>query len=131
MTLSLLTRIPEKPYKSHCKTACRHGTSMIAGRANSEMWASRPTGDVKTDRRRKQTERDSHMSMAKTVKILLLERNMTMTVLANKLGKSIQNISSKLRRDNLSEKELHDIARACDAAFVGGFVLNDTGKEIK
>ena len=71
------------------------------------------------------------MSMAKTVKILLLERNMTMTDLANKLGKSVQNISSKLRRDNLSEKELHDIARACDATFVGSFVLNDTGKEIK
>ena len=56
---------------------------------------------------------------------------MTMTDLANRLGMSIQNISAKLRRDNLSEKELHEIAKVCDATFVGSFVLNDTGKEIK
>jgi len=54
-----------------------------------------------------------------------------MTDLANKLGKTVQNISAKLRRDNLSENELQDIAKACDATFIGGFVLNDTGKEIK
>ena len=71
------------------------------------------------------------MGMAKSVKVLLLERGMTMTELAEKLGKTVQNISAKLRRDNLSEKELRDIAKACDATFTGGFVLNDTGKEIK
>ena len=71
------------------------------------------------------------MSMAKLVKTLLLERDMTMTDLAGKLGKTVQNVSAKLRRDNLSEKELHDIAKACDATFTGSFTLNDTGKEIK
>ena len=71
------------------------------------------------------------MGMAKVVNLLLIERGMKKTELAARLGTTISNISSKLRRDNLSEKELHDIARACDAAFVGSFVLNDTGKEIK
>ncbi len=71
------------------------------------------------------------MGMAKLVKTLLLERDMRMTDLAEKLGKSVQNISAKLRRDNLSEKELHDIAEACNATFTGCFTLNDTGKEIK
>ena len=71
------------------------------------------------------------MSMAKTVKILLLERDMKMIDLANHLGTTSQNISAKLRRDNLSENELHAIAKACNATFTGGFVLNDTRKEIK
>ena len=71
------------------------------------------------------------MSMAKTVKILLLERDMTITDLANRLGKTVQNMSAKLRRDNLSENELQDIAAACGAKFFGGFVIDDTGKEIK
>ncbi len=71
------------------------------------------------------------LGMAKIVKILLLERDMTMTDLANKLGKTVQNVSAKLRRDNLSEKELQEIAEACNATFSGRFILQDTGKEIK
>jgi hypothetical protein len=71
------------------------------------------------------------MGMAKLVKVLLLERDMTMTDLADRLEKTVQNMSAKLRRDNLSENELQDIARACNAAFTGSFILNDTGKEIK
>lgn len=69
--------------------------------------------------------------MAKLVKILLVERDMTMTDLADRLGKTVQNMSAKLRRDNLSENELQNIAKACDATFTGSFVLNDTGKVIK
>lgn len=71
------------------------------------------------------------MGMAKLVKILLVERDMTMTDLADRLGKTVQNMSAKLRRDNLSENELQNIAKACDATFTGSFVLNDTGKVIK
>ena len=71
------------------------------------------------------------MAMAKKVKALLLERDMTMTELAKEMDKSVQNISAKLRRDNLSENELRQIATICDATFQGMFVLNDTGKEIK
>ncbi len=71
------------------------------------------------------------MGMAKVVKALLLERDMTLTDLAGKLGKTVQNMSAKLRRDNLSENELQDIAKACDATYFGCFVLNDSKKEIK
>lgn len=71
------------------------------------------------------------MGMARVVRILLVERDMSMTDLANRLGTTVQNISGKLRRDNFSEKELRDIAEACDATFEGSFTLNDTGKEIK
>ena len=37
------------------------------------------------------------MGMAKIVKTLLLERDMTLTDLAGKLGKTVQNMSAKLR----------------------------------
>lgn len=71
------------------------------------------------------------MGMVKIVKRLLFEREMTMTDLAEALGTSVQNISQKFSRDNLSEKELHDIAEACNAEFSGRFILKDNGKEIK
>ncbi len=70
-------------------------------------------------------------TMGKLINLLLIERNMGKKELAEKLGTTPSNISGKLRRDNFSEKELQDIAKACNATFAGGFVLNDTGKEIK
>lgn len=71
------------------------------------------------------------MALAKVVKALLLERDMTLTDLAVKMGKSPQNLSAKLRRDNLSESELLEIATICNATFQGTFILNDTKKELK
>lgn len=71
------------------------------------------------------------MGMTKLINILLTERGMKKKELAEKIGISSSNMSGKLRRDNFSEKELTDIAKACDATFIGIFTLNDTGKEIK
>lgn len=71
------------------------------------------------------------MGMAKLINLLLVEQNIGKKELAEKLGTTPSNISGKLRRDNFSEKELHDIAKACDATFQGTFILNGTGKEIK
>lgn len=72
------------------------------------------------------------MGMAVKVKMLLAAREMTIKDLALKIEPptTSQNMSAKLRRDNLSEKELAEIAKACDAAFEGNFILNDSGKEI-
>ena len=70
-------------------------------------------------------------TMAKLINILLVERDMEKKELAKRLGTTQSNISGKLRRDNFSEKELQDIAKACNATFTGIFTLNDTGKEIK
>ncbi len=69
--------------------------------------------------------------MAKLVNLLLIERGMKKKDLAEKLGTSLSNVSAKLRRDNMSEQELQDIAKACDATFSGRFILNESGKEIK
>jgi len=70
------------------------------------------------------------MGLATKVKMLMAARNMPLQELATELGTTPQNLSAKLRRDNLSEKDLHEIAKACNATFEGIFTLNDTGKEI-
>lgn len=70
------------------------------------------------------------MGMSTKVKMLLAAREMSIKDLAEKIGTSSQNMTAKLRRDNLSEKDLHEIAKACDAVFEGTFTLKDTGKEI-
>lgn len=70
------------------------------------------------------------MSMSKKIKILLVEREITMTDLAERLGTSKSNISNKMKRDNFSEKELKEIAEALNCDFKGIFVMKDTGKEI-
>ena len=70
------------------------------------------------------------MGMAVKVRMLLAARGMSVTALAEKLGTSSQNLTQKLQRDNLTEHDLHKIAKACDATFEGVFTLHDTGKEI-
>lgn len=71
------------------------------------------------------------MSMAVKVKMLLAARQMTQKDLAAKLETSAQSLGQKLKKDNLSERDLIAIAEACDATFEGGFILNDTGREIR
>lgn len=63
--------------------------------------------------------------MAKKIKKLLIEENMTLTELAKKLNTSSQNLSGKLKRDNFSEKELTEIAEAVGAKFEGFFRTKD------
>ncbi|MEG1560344.1 MAG: helix-turn-helix transcriptional regulator [Clostridia bacterium] len=70
------------------------------------------------------------MTMATKVKMLLAARSMNIKDLAERVGTSSQNMTAKLRRDNLSENDLIEIAKVCNASFEGCFTLNDTGKEI-
>lgn len=71
-----------------------------------------------------------YMGMAKKIRMVLLERNMTIKELAQKLGTNGNNLSNKLARDNFPEKELAQIADALDCDFEADFVLRDTGKRI-
>mgnify|MGYP001001374021 CR=1 FL=1 len=72
------------------------------------------------------------MGMAIKVKMLLAARQMTLGDLAEKmeLKTTRQNITQKVNRDNLTENDLHAIAKACNASYEGFFTLNDTGKQI-
>jgi len=70
------------------------------------------------------------MDMAVKVRMLLAAKGMTLTELAAKLDPptSQQNIFGKLKRNNLSEKDLHSIAKACGVQFEGNFIFEDGTK---
>lgn len=72
------------------------------------------------------------MGMATKVRMLLAARKMSITDLAKKMEPQTtsQNVSTKLNRDNLSERDLQQIAKACDATFEGLFHLNDSDMTI-
>ncbi|MFI3201132.1 MAG: helix-turn-helix transcriptional regulator [Eubacteriales bacterium] len=69
-------------------------------------------------------------TMTKKIELLLIEANISKKELANRLGTKQSNLSGKLKRNNFSEQDLQDIAKACGARFEGTFVINDTGKKI-
>lgn len=70
------------------------------------------------------------MGMALKIRTILLERHMTLKELAEKVGTSGSNLSNKLTRDNLSEKELRAIADALNCDYDGVFTLRENGKQI-
>lgn len=69
-------------------------------------------------------------TMAKKINVLLIETDINKQELADKLNTTPSNLSGKLKRDNFSEKELQDIAKACGATFEGNFIITSTGKKI-
>lgn len=68
------------------------------------------------------------MAMREKIKILLIKRGMTASQLAEKMGISQPNLSKKMKRNNFSEKELEDIAKALDVKYEGFFFLEDGEK---
>ena len=70
------------------------------------------------------------MGMALKIRMILLERKMTIKTLAEKVGTTGNNLSNKLARDNFTEKELREIADALDCDYDGIFTYRDTGKQI-
>ena len=70
------------------------------------------------------------MGMAIKVKMLLAAKEMTINDLAKKINPrtTAQNIGAKLKRDNLTEKDLQDIAKACGVSFEGSFIFDDGRK---
>lgn len=69
-------------------------------------------------------------TMSKKIEMLLIELDIPKKDLAARLGTTQSNLSGKLKRDNFSEQELQDIAKACGVAFKGSFIIEETGKEI-
>lgn len=70
------------------------------------------------------------LTMGEKIKIVLNRRNMTLAQLAEKLGQSRQNLSNKMSRDNFTEKELKEIAKALDCSYSATLTMNDTGEDI-
>lgn len=70
------------------------------------------------------------MSMAKKIKTILLERDMTIKELSIKMGFTSSYLYNKLNRDKLTEEECKAIADALNCDYDGIFTLRDTGKQI-
>ena len=71
------------------------------------------------------------MSMAEKIRILLIKRgNISEAELARRINTTPQNLNSKMKRDNFTEKDLQEIASVLDCSYKSSFVLNDSGEEI-
>lgn len=70
------------------------------------------------------------MSAAKKIKILLVEREMTLTDLSKLLNKSLSTMSGKMTRNNFSEKDLKKIAEVLNYDYDIVFTDKDNGKKI-
>ena len=70
------------------------------------------------------------MSMSKKIKAILLERDMTIKELSDRLGYEGSYLYNKLSRDRLTEADLKKIADALDCDYDGIFTFRDTGKQI-
>jgi len=69
-----------------------------------------------------------YMGMAKKIKMLMIEKDMTLSELAEKMGTSQPNLSNKLKRDNFNEKELNHIAEVLEVKYEAHFVFEDGRK---
>lgn len=75
-------------------------------------------------------KRGDNLSTAKKIKILLIERDMTLAELAQRLEKSPSTLSDKMKRDNFYEKDLKQIAEVLNYKYEAVFTDNDSGKTI-
>lgn len=66
--------------------------------------------------------------MTEKIKLVLVKRNMSAKQLADKLGWSPSNLYNKFKRDNFSEKEIDEIAKALDCTHENNLVMNDSGE---
>lgn len=70
------------------------------------------------------------LTAGEKIKVILGRRNMTIAQLAAAVSTTRQNLTNKLSRDNLNEKELKDIANALSCDFDASFTMRDTGERI-
>ena len=72
------------------------------------------------------------MSMSKMIKQLLIEKDISITKLAELLGTKPQNLTNKLSRDNFTEKDLQKIAEVLNCKYDAKFIIEDeNGNTIK
>ena len=72
------------------------------------------------------------MSMSKKIRQLLIEKDTSITKLAELLETKPQNITNKLTRDNFTEKDLKDIAKVLNCKYEAKFIIEDeNGNPIK
>ena len=67
------------------------------------------------------------MALAEKIRILLVKRgNISEAELARRMELSPQNLHNKMQRDNFTENDLVEIAKALDCTLSVNFTMNDT-----
>ncbi len=70
------------------------------------------------------------LTAGEKIKILMKRRGMTLGDLADETKQSRQNLSNKMSRDNFSEKEIKEIAKALGCEYEPVFVMGDSGEKV-
>lgn len=71
------------------------------------------------------------MSMTEAIRIALVKRgNISESELARRMNISPQNLHNKMKRDNFTESDLQEIAKALDLNLVISFEDPSTGERI-
>ncbi len=68
--------------------------------------------------------------MTENIKIAMLKRKMNIKELAEKLGTTGNNMTNKFKRDNFSERELTEIAKALNCKLDIALIDNETNQRI-
>lgn len=68
------------------------------------------------------------MTIAEQIKILCVRKNISLAELARLTGQSPQNLSSKLKRESFTVKDLEEIAKAVGIVYEHNFVLENGEK---
>ena len=69
--------------------------------------------------------------MAEKIRILLVKcGNISEAELARRMEISPQNLHNKMKRDNFTENDLVEIAKALDCTLSVNFTMNDTGETL-
>ena len=71
------------------------------------------------------------MSMVERIRIALVKRgNLSESELARRMGISPQNLHNKMKRDNFTETDLQEIAKALELDLDISFINPETGERI-
>ena len=71
------------------------------------------------------------MSMVETIRIACVKRgNISEAELARRVGVTPQNFNNKMKRDNFSERDLHEIADALGLHLEISFIDPETGEKV-
>lgn len=70
------------------------------------------------------------LTMGEKIKIILKRRGLTIAQLAEMTGQTRQNLSNKLGRDNFTEKEIIEIAKALNCDYDAYLIMRDSGDKI-
>ena len=68
--------------------------------------------------------------MTKQIRMLMILKEISVNELAKRLNTSPSNMTNKFKRDNFSEKELHEIAKALDCKLDIALIDNETGQRL-